>query len=291
VHAHPDDETINSGATMAAYVARGVSVALVTCTRGEEGEIIPAELGHLVAGRDDALGAERTRELASAMALLGVTDHRFLGEGEPGFAPRIYRDSGMAVAPDGTVVPAPDIRPDAFALADPDEAAARLATVIRRLRPQVLLTYEPGGGYGHPDHLQAHRVAMAAVELAEREDPACHGAGRAPWRVSKVYWSVLPESAADQAPAAPDRAVPSFVVPDDEVTTRVDAEAFVSAKAAALRAHATQVAVAPDGRSFTLADGAGMPLSGIEYYRLACGKFGAEVGPDGRESDLFDGIA
>src|SRR5215475_10854488 len=153
VHAHPDDESINNGATMAKYAAEGALVTLVTCTLGEEGEVIPPELAHLAADRDDALGPHRIGELASAMAELGVTDHRFLG------GPGRYRDSGMMGTPSND-------RPEAFWQAPVDEAAAYLVPVIRDLRPQVLVAYNEWGGYGHPDHIQAHRVAMRAYELA-----------------------------------------------------------------------------------------------------------------------------
>src|SRR5664279_2117914 len=183
VHAHPDDETINNGATMARYAAEGVHVTLITCTRGEMGEVIPSELAHLAAEQQDTLGEHRVGELAAAMAALGVTDHRFLDEVTGPFRPVHYRDSGMAWGPDGTAVAAPDTRPGAFALADVEDAAARLAAVIRQVRPQVVVTYEPGGGYGHPDHVQAHRVTMRAVEQAERPGP-----GDDAWQVPKLYW-------------------------------------------------------------------------------------------------------
>ena len=125
VHAHPDDETITNGATMARYVAEGAHVTLITCTRGEMGEVIPSELAHLAADQQDTLGEHRVGELAAAMAALGVTDHRFLDELGGPFEPVRYRDSGMAWGPDGTAVAAPDTRPGAFALADLDAAAAR----------------------------------------------------------------------------------------------------------------------------------------------------------------------
>src|SRR5882757_1289683 len=153
VHAHPDDESINNGATMARYAAEGAQVTLVTCTLGEEGEVIPPGLAHLAPDREGGLGPYRIGELAAAMKELGVTDHRFLG------GPGRYRDSGMM----GTEQ---NRRPGAFWSADVDEAAGHLVEVIREVRPQVLVTYDPDGGYGHPDHIQAHRVAMRAAELA-----------------------------------------------------------------------------------------------------------------------------
>src|SRR5918996_3798759 len=157
VHAHPDDESINSGATMARYAAEGAHVTLVTCTLGEEGEVIPPELAHLAADHDDALGEYRIGELAAACEALGVTDHRFLG------GPGRWRDSGMMGTPSNE-------RPDCFWQADLDEAVRELVAVVREVRPQVVVTYDSNGGYGHPDHIQAHRVTVAAVDAAA--DPA-----------------------------------------------------------------------------------------------------------------------
>src|SRR4051794_2036073 len=142
VHAHPDDESIGNGATMAKYAAEGAHVTLVTCTLGEEGEVIPPELAHLAADRDDALGPHRIGELAAAMRELGVADHRFLG------GPGRFRDSGMMGTP-------PNDRPGSFWSTDPADAAPHLVEVVREVRPQVLVTYDPNGGYGHPDHIRA----------------------------------------------------------------------------------------------------------------------------------------
>jgi N-acetyl-1-D-myo-inositol-2-amino-2-deoxy-alpha-D-glucopyranoside deacetylase len=278
VHAHPDDETIGSGATMARYAASGAAVTLVTCTRGERGEVIPPPLAAL-AGDGPALGAHREGELAGALAALGVADQRFLG------APsRVYRDSGMAYAPDGSVAPAPDPGADAFALAELDAAARELVAVLVEVRPQVVVTYEPGGGYGHPDHVQAHHVTMRSVALAADEG----------WRVPKVYWIVRPESVAraewSRWPDVRREPVPSMVVPDAEVTARVDGSAFVGAKIAAMRAHATQIEVAGDATSFRLSNHVPHVLSGVEYYRLALGEPGGERDAEGRETDLFGGL-
>ena len=295
VHAHPDDETIATGATMARYTASGASVTLVTCTRGELGEVIPDELAHLEGSEE--LADHRVQELATAMEALGVTDHRFLGddatdaEGRP--TPVRYRDSGMVWTDAGTAGPAPDVLPDAFALVDVDEAAAHLARVLRETRPQVVVTYEPGGGYGHPDHVQAHAVTMRAAELAADPD---HGVD-VPWQVTKVYWSVVPASVAAAEAAelaahgladATEPAVrPSVVVPDGEVTTEIEASAQRDAKAAALRAHATQVVVG-DG-AFALSNGRWHPLRTTEHYRIAVGN--SHPGVDGGfEQDLFAGI-
>src|SRR5919202_3404026 len=171
VHAHPDDESISTGASMAKYAASGALVTLVTCTLGEEGEVLVPELAHLAADRDDGLGQHRIGELAAAMEALGVRDHRFLG------GPGRWRDSGMM----GT--PAND-RPDCFWRADFEEATRELVAVMREVRPQVVVTYDENGFYGHPDHIQAYRIAVRAFEQAGSTDryPA---AGQEPWSAAK----------------------------------------------------------------------------------------------------------
>ena len=159
VHAHPDDEVIGSGATMAKYAADGAHVTLVTCTLGEEGEILVPGLAHLAADQEDKLGQHRISELADAMKALDVTDHRFLG------GPGRWRDSGMMGTPANE-------RPECFWRADLDEAVGDLVAVVREVRPQVVITYNENGGYGHPDHIQAHRVAVAAFVAARCDRPA-----------------------------------------------------------------------------------------------------------------------
>ncbi|MGC5002108.1 N-acetyl-1-D-myo-inositol-2-amino-2-deoxy-alpha-D-glucopyranoside deacetylase [Streptomyces sp. NBC_00353] len=291
VHAHPDDESINNGASMALYAAQGAQVTLVTCTLGEEGEVIPPELAHLAADRDDALGAHRIGELAAAMKELGVTDHRFLG------GPGRFRDSGMMGAEQNH-------RPGAFWNTDVDDAAAYLVEVIRSVRPQVLVTYDPDGGYGHPDHIQAHRVAMRAADLAA--DPAYRPGPDAPQAspdtsphtIDKIYWNRVPRSVAEQAFArlratAPD-AFPAIaaiddvpgVVNDTQITAEIDGAAHAAAKTAAMRAHSTQIAV--DGPFFALSNDLGQPVFTTEYYELVRGASGAPEGV--REHDLFAGV-
>ncbi|MFJ4676268.1 MULTISPECIES: N-acetyl-1-D-myo-inositol-2-amino-2-deoxy-alpha-D-glucopyranoside deacetylase [unclassified Kitasatospora] len=279
VHAHPDDESINNGSTMARYAAEGVRVTLVTCTLGEGGEVIPPELAHLEQGRDNALGAHRIGELAAAMRALGVTDHRFLG------GPGRWRDSGMMGVADND-------DPSCFWRADVDEAAGLLAGVVREVRPQVLVTYDENGGYGHPDHIQAHRVALRGYELAA--DPDFRPELGAPWRIAKVYYNRVPRSVIEAALAetaaeapfagtAPVGQIPG-VVDDKAVTTVLDNAAHAGAKAAAMRAHATQITV--DGRHFALSNGLGQPLLATEYYELVRG----EPGPGDPETDLFAGV-
>lgn len=272
VHAHPDDESINNGATMAAYAARGARVTLVTCTLGERGEVIPPGLRNLTGA---ALGEYRLRELAAAMSELGVADFRLLGG-----AGR-YADSGMMGIPDNE-------DPACFWQADVDEAAGHLVQVILEVRPQVLVTYDENGGYGHPDHIQAHRVAMRAVELA----------AEAGWRIPKVYWNRVPRGVAEAAfarladdlpglPFAKAAAVDDVpgVVDDERITTAIDGGAHAAAKAAAMRAHATQIEVAPGAPYFALSNELAQPLFATEYYELVSGGR-----PAAREGDLFAGI-
>ena len=276
VHAHPDDESIETGATMARYAAEGVQVTLVTCTLGELGEIIPPGLAHLAADREDRLGEYRIGELAAACAALGVSDQRFLG------GPGRWRDSGMMGVADND-------DPRCFWRASLDEAAAELSAVIREVRPQVLITYDERGFYGHPDHIQAHRVARRARELAAA------GPGD-PWQVAKFYATAMPlpvlaEAIRLDVPGGPAgfTAVPAvdalpFGIPDEQVTTAIDAGAYLPAKLAAMRAHATQISVA--GEFFALSDNVGQRALGVEYYTLLAGP----RGPGRREDDLFAGL-
>ena len=290
VHAHPDDETIGTGATMAHYVATGARVTLVTCTLGEEGEVLVPALRLLAAEEADQLGGWRIAELNRAMAELGVTDHRFLGG-----AGR-FRDSGMM----GT---AANANPRAFWRAAQDRAVfdaavAALVEVIREVRPQVMVSYDDFGGYGHPDHLMAHRVATtaAAAAAAQPESPV---AGQA-WTVSKFYWTAAPRSvlqrqlaALREAPDVPFEVPESaddlgFAVDDELVTTVVRAPDQTAAKSRALAAHATQITVS--GPFFALSNNRGQQVSGTEYFRLVHGEPGGPRDADGRETDLFGGL-
>lgn len=277
VHAHPDDETINNGATMASYVAKGVQVTLVTCTRGEEGEILVPELAHLASDKSDGLGIHRETELADAMRELGVTDFRFLGAPD-----RKWRDSGMM----GT---APNERPDVFWQADVTDAATHLLQVIMEVRPHVMITYDTNGGYGHPDHIQAHRVAMKAAEMARE----------AGWEIQKIYWNTIPISVIEEGIAAMKGTGSEFfgvekaedfpfAQPDHLVTTLIQADEFVPQKMAAMRAHPTQISV--DGPFFALSNNLGLQVWGREFYQLVYGEKSPPFDADGRERDLFSGV-
>jgi N-acetyl-1-D-myo-inositol-2-amino-2-deoxy-alpha-D-glucopyranoside deacetylase len=343
VHAHPDDESIETGATMARYAAAGVPVTLVTCTLGELGEIIPPDLAYLGAGRGELLGKYRIGELDAACAALGVRDHRFLG------GPGRWRDSGMIGLPSND-------DPGSFWQADLDEAALDLVAIIREVRPRVMVSYDDRGFYGHPDHVQAHRVAWRAFELAGNpalsvpRGGAVPGVGTlpgggpvpggravavggmaigggvaagvgavpggravpgggpggsadpAPWRVAKFYATAVPRSvlaaatdlSARNGVAAPDGFIAEadadttpFGAADDEVTTEIDGSAYLGAKTAAMRAHATQITVREP--FFALSNWVGQRILAREYYTLLAGPRGPS-GPGGRETDLFAGL-
>lgn len=282
MHAHPDDETIGTGATMAKYVKEGAQVTLVTCTLGEEGEILVPELAHLAADDQDALGIHRITELADAMAILGVTDFRFLG------GPGKYRDSGMIGTPSND-------REDCLWRADLLAAATDLVAIIRDVRPQVVITYDDFGGYGHPDHIAAHRVTTYAVSLAEAESFA-PDLGEA-WAVSKVYWTAFPRSLitrgieklkeiGDESEfAAMNPEDMDFVIDDHLITTIIDGSEFKDAKFEALAAHKTQVTT--DSGFFALSNNLGLELFAEEHYRLVRGQRAAG---NNIETDLFAGL-
>lgn len=297
VHAHPDDETLSTGGLLAAWARSGQPVCVVTCTRGERGEVI-ARPGTTSEGRaglegdGPALGAYRETELAAALARLadGAIEHTFL-DALPTADPRAdaasrkagtpvrYEDSGMAWVAPGVAGPAPDSPPTAFARVPLDEAAGRLAVLIRVRRPAVVATYEPGGGYGHPDHVRTHEVTVRALELAAdpvwrpdgeggptREgDPAAVGQRDEPWARAALWQAVapaaevrqaratlvgLPEAAALAAAEALTFADPHEDLPPlakeqlgsaGERVVRVDVGPVLERLVGAMRAHATQV--------------------------------------------------
>ena len=277
VHAHPDDETINDGVTMAKYAADGVAVTLVTCTRGEEGEVLVESLLNLASSKDDKLGEHREVELKDAMHELGIKDFRFLGSPN-----KKWRDSGMMGTPQND-------RKDVFWQADLDEAAGELVKIILETKPQVLITYDEFGGYGHPDHIKANQVAMRAAEIASQQG----------WQVSKIYWNTMPKSVIQMgidkmkevgseffgAESADDL---PFAKPDELVTSVVKAPEYVPQKLAAMKAHATQISV--DGPFFALSNNLGLSVWGDEYYTLVKGESAGPFDENGRELDLFAGV-
>ncbi|GLW63421.1 GlcNAc-PI de-N-acetylase [Actinomadura rubrobrunea] len=218
VHAHPDDEVIGTGGVLARYAAEGVRTVLVTCTNGEQGDdengAKPGEPGHDA----DRVARRRLAELKESADLLGVRDLELLG----------YRDSGMAGWPANE-------HPEAFANVPVEVAAPRLAALMERYRPQVVVTYDENGGYGHPDHIQAHRVAMAAAELSGVPD--------------KLYYTAVPRSGVARLaelmktsgvdlpePDLPD----DFGTPDELITSVVDVTPYAGRKRKALQVHASQ---------------------------------------------------
>jgi N-acetyl-1-D-myo-inositol-2-amino-2-deoxy-alpha-D-glucopyranoside deacetylase len=280
VHAHPDDETLTTGATIAHYVARGAHVQVVTCTLGEEGEVIGDRWAHLAVDAADQLGGYRVGELTTALNALGIDGPTFLGG-----AGR-WRDSGM----EGT----PPRHHQRFVDAEPTEAVGALVEIIRGLRPHVVVTYDPGGGYGHPDHIHAHNVTMAAVAAAADTDHPGE-----PWTVPKVYWTVISKSAMGSAMDALEDVPPEwlrvriddvpFGYPDDAIDAVIDVPDQLEAKVAALRAHATQVTVAPNGQSCALSNNIALPVGAVEHYILVTGEPGERNGR-GWETDLLAGL-
>ena len=264
VHAHPDDETLSTGALLATWARAGRPVTVVTCTRGERGEVIPPDLAHL-ASDPAALAAHRETELAGALAALGVVDHLFLDDpslDEPaldhtsgnqadaaGPAAR-YEDSGMVWVGPAQAGPG-STSPRAFVRVPVADAAARLAPGVPARRPALVGGYGPGGGDRDPDHVHAHTVMRAAVAAAAEADPDTGLTGH---RVTVVLWAALDEvalrsarselrdvAAPDLLPERPDAPTPSAAVLPDEVSVRVDVAPVLARVTGALAAHATQV--------------------------------------------------
>jgi N-acetyl-1-D-myo-inositol-2-amino-2-deoxy-alpha-D-glucopyranoside deacetylase len=283
VHAHPDDETLGNGATIAHYTARGAQVQVVTCTLGEEGEVIGDRWAELACDRADQLGGYRIGELTTALQALGVSGPVYLGG-----AGR-WRDSGMQ----GTE----PRRRQRFIDADEREAVGALVAIIREQRPHVVVTYDPNGGYGHPDHIHAHEVTTAAVAAAGTTDYP----GR-PWTVPKFYWTVMANSAFEEGIKAlgPDDLAPGWSFPsaedfdfgysDDDIDAVVEAgPEAAAAKKAAAAAHATQLTIGPTGKTCALSNNMALPILADEHYVLVIGSAGERDGR-GWETDLLAGL-
>ncbi|WP_454051266.1 PIG-L family deacetylase [Cellulomonas sp. Marseille-Q8402] len=295
VHAHPDDETLSTGALLATWAAAGLPATVVTCTRGERGEVIGAPLAHLE-GDGPALAAHREHEVAAAVRALGA-DHAFLDALPLAGSARAvrYEDSGMAWVGTGRAGAAADLPPRAFVGVPVDEAAARLAQLIRDRRPDLVVTYEPGGGYGHPDHVRAHDVTARAVELAADVVTPAVAWAVAPAPALRAGYAALaadPGARAVLAAHADDRRttragplvlpdpagpLPSVAV-DGPVDLQVDARAVRDRVLAALRAHATQVQAVtaldhPDAVAcYALSNLVLAPVLPQESYRWAPGR-------------------
>jgi N-acetyl-1-D-myo-inositol-2-amino-2-deoxy-alpha-D-glucopyranoside deacetylase len=262
VHAHPDDESISTGGVIMKAKAHGHRVVLVTATRGEAGEIYNMD----EAASRPRLGEIRTGELHAADEILGVDRQEFLG----------YRDSGMVDTPDNK-------DPRSFHQARLQDAAEKLAVVLREERAEVVVTYADDGVYGHPDHIKAHHVTNAALDLVEREGVP----------VKKLYYTAVPRSMmqafAEQYPdQAEDQARRNMRIegtPDELITTRVDVHDYVDRKLEAFRAHTSQN---EPGTWFQTMQRQILELAfGTEYYRLVRGIPGTSL----PESDLFSGIS
>src|SRR5256885_8349603 len=261
VHAHPDDEAISTGGAMMKAKADGHRVVLITATRGEVGEIYNMD----EAASRPRLGEIRTDELKTAGEILGVDRQEFLG----------YRDSGMVDTADNK-------DPRSFHQADLGEAAGRLAVLMREERPDVVVTYAEDGVYGHPDHIKAHFVTNAALDMLEREGlPA-----------KKLHYTAIPRSGMEefmkQMPEEARRMQNPNMrfagTPDELVTTRVDVHDYVERKRQAFRAHVSQND--PNSWFTTMASQVYELAFGTEYYQLARGKPGSSLPDD----DLFTGI-
>ena len=283
VHAHPDDESLSNGATIAHYTACGAQVSVVTCTLGEEGEVIGDRWAKLAVDDADQLGGYRIGELTAALHALGVSGPVYLGG-----AGR-WRDSGMAGSAKR--------RHQRFIDADEREAVGALVAIIRQQRPHVVVTYDPNGGYGHPDHVHTHTVTAAAVAAAGTSDYPGE-----PWTVPKFYWSVIAASAFTAGWQALNRddVLPGWTIPpeaefdfgysDSDIDAVVEAGPDAhAAKAAALAAHATQVVVGPTGRACALSNNMTLPILAQEHYVLAAGSTG-DRDERGWETDLLAGL-
>lgn len=267
VHAHPDDETLATGVALAHHVARGDRVHVITCTLGEEGEVIPADLAHLEG--DPGLGPHRAGELDRAMTALGV-EHDYLAAGASRRTRPRWRDSGMAASEAAA-------HPLAFAGAPVAEAAELLAERLGILLPDLVLTYDAQGGYGHPDHIQTHRVTLAAVAaLPQRVRPRLYAVlTPRSWAVEDRAWLAahVPDGNGLTVPA-PDEPFPPSVVDDELVTHAVEDPSAVADQVRALREHATQVRVLEDGPVpyYALSNTIAARLPGREGY--------AEIDPE-----------
>lgn len=280
VHAHPDDECISTGGVLPRYNAEGVRTVLVTATRGEQGEIVLPEID-LPPVRAH-FGAFRTAELEQAAIILGVSDLEFLG----------YQDSGMVDTETNT-------NPACFHMADPDEATGRLVRLIRRYRPQVVMSYNEVGGYGHPDHIACHRTTVAAFAAAS--DPTRYPDAGEPWTPLKLYFTNSPRNAQlanmqrmqqlgiPSGIDDPNFDITRYTVPDEQITTRINIEDYIPRKIAALHCHRSQIKA---GEWFVrVPEELRREFFGYEYFTLATSNVLLPERTDGAyEEDLFAGI-
>jgi N-acetyl-1-D-myo-inositol-2-amino-2-deoxy-alpha-D-glucopyranoside deacetylase len=275
VHPHPDDESIACGGTIARYGDRGAQTHVVTCTGGEAGENLA---GIDLRGRDFA--QVRHDEVAAAAKVLGLTSHRFLG----------YRDSGMAGTADNE-------HPEAFVRADVEDAARRLAAIVRELRPHVVVSDDQNGTYGHPDHVRAHEVTRRAVEAAAQAGAEVSGE---PWavgrhlaitysrkRLFRMHRSLIEAGLVspfgDDSVTGPDDL--AFGAPEERIAFRLDVRDWLSVKQDAMAAHASQIA--PDSFFLNVPEEHAAEGFGTEEFELLAGVAPTEWPGD----DLMDGLA
>jgi N-acetyl-1-D-myo-inositol-2-amino-2-deoxy-alpha-D-glucopyranoside deacetylase len=271
VYAHPDDEAFGTGGTLATYAAQGIPVTVVSATRGEAGEIADPTLA-----KPDTLGTVRENELRCAARILGIEEPIFLD----------YRDSGMAGTPENE-------HPEAFIQIPTEEVVRRLVGIIRRIQPMVVVTFEPNGGYGHPDHIAIHRHTVEAFRAAA--DPACFPEQGEAWQAHRLFYTAIPRSffremrqrlealgvdtsdfeRFEQAGAG---------WPDEDVHVRLDVSTQIDAKWAAMQCHRTQFG--SDSLFRRLPEDMGRQIMSHEHFALAW----PEDVPPGRLAGLFDGL-
>lgn len=246
VHAHPDDETIATGGTLAALAEAGREPLLVTLTRGEQGEVVAGPLEGLVAAH--GLAVVRQNELKTALGMLGVERHAFLGV-EParaeGLSPVIYEDSGMAWGDDGMATAAPNVGPDALTSVPAVEALNDLLAAAYLSGAQAVVSYDDAGGYGHPDHVLAHRLSRAVAQALELP-----------------FWKIV-EAEAENAENSENSGTP-----EGNGTEDYDISPWLERKVAALRAYATQLTVEADasGGDIVHVGGQREPISAVEKF-------------------------
>lgn len=241
VHAHPDDETIATGGTLAALAEAGLEPLVVTLTRGERGEVVDGPLAHLAG--TDGLAPHRQAELAAALAMLSVERHAFLGvppARAEGLPPTIYEDSGMAWQADGLAGPGTDATADALTSVPAVESLNDLLAAAHDAGAGAIVSYDDGGGYGHPDHVHAHRIARAVAAALELP-----------------FWEIVSDDPAEQEQDSGDS--PALLEVHD-VTPWLDR------KVVALRAYATQLTV--DGDEIVHVGGQRQAIAAVEAFRF-----------------------
>ncbi len=269
VHAHPDDESIGTGGILAKYAALGVKTVVVFCTQGEEGDI--QDPAYVPPSPGMGIKEIRKMELDRALEVLQVGSVFFLG----------YRDSGMAGTPANR-------HPQAFAQADLEEATKKLVRIIRQTSPQVMVTYNEKGTYGHPDHIMANRVTRRAFEAAG--DPGfMNGSGLPPWRPSKLYYTAIPRTwLRMMAQVAKDRGEklefdPEVLgTPEERISTRIDVRDFLAQKFKAIFCHESQFG--PQSFFRRIPEEWRAEAFGQEHFECIQGC------NSGNETDLFEGF-